>query len=71
MNTQIKATANQSARTFTLREQDKNGKTINKYRTLPMSQEEFEIGENNTSNDWKQFFKSDGYYFVKVYYNNF
>lgn len=61
--TKIKATPNYSKRTFTLREIE-NGKTLNKYRTLPMSIEEFENCEFDTSNDWKQFLKTDEYYAV-------
>jgi hypothetical protein len=60
----ITAKANQSARTFTIRKYA-NGKLISKYRTIPMSIEEFESCENNTENDWKQFLKSNDYYQVK------
>jgi len=54
----IKVKANQSKRTFTIRTE------AAKYRTNQMSKEEFEICENNTSNDWAQFLKSDDYYKV-------
>lgn len=50
----IKATANKSKRTFTLRKYS-NNKLISKYRTLPMSREEFEEAEYNTSGDWQDF----------------
>jgi len=57
----IKATANQSKRTFTIRKYI-NGKLFAKYRTNQMSKEEFNREEMNTENDWKQFLKSDDYY---------
>ena len=63
MNKNISVTANQSARTFTLRVYDK-GKKYAKYRTIQMSQEEFDSSEHNTENDWKQFLKTDEYYKV-------
>ena len=59
----IKATANQSKRTFTIRKYI-DGKLFVKYRTIQMSQEEFDSEEMNTENDWKQFLKSDDYYTV-------
>ena len=59
----IKATANQSKRTFTIRKYI-DGKLFAKYRTIQMSQEEFDSEEMNTENDWKQFLKSDDYYKV-------
>lgn len=62
-NETIKVTANQSKRTFTIRKYD-NDKVYAKYRTYPMSQEEFDSEEMNTENDWKQFLKSDDYYIV-------
>lgn len=51
----IKATANKSKRTFTLRKLNKYNAVISKYLTLPMNREEFEDAENNTSDDWKVF----------------
>ena len=57
----ITATPNYSKRTFTLRTSHGN-----KYRTNQLSKEEFESCEYNTSNDWKQFLKSDDYYVVKI-----
>jgi hypothetical protein len=56
---EIKTTANFSKRTFTIR---KNG---SKYRTYPMSQQEFNECINMTQNDWQQFLKSNEYYSVK------
>lgn len=64
-NTTIEATPNYSERTFTLREKDENGKTISKYRTLPMGKDEFDDEEYNTSSDWANFLKSGGYYTVR------
>ena len=66
MNTQketIKVKANQRLRTFTIRKYI-NEKLFVKYRTIQMSQEEFDSEEMNTENDWKQFLKSDDYYKV-------
>lgn len=60
----IKATANYGKRTFTIRIQY-NGVTSTKYRTLPMSEEEFNGSLYHTQNDWSQFLKSDDYYKVK------
>ena len=53
---EIKVSANHSARTFTIRV---NGF---KYRTIPLSKEEFNSCLNNTGNDWAQFLKSSDYY---------
>ena len=57
----IKVTANQSKRTFTIRKTYSDGSRV-KYRTSTMSQQEFDIEEMNTENDWKDFLKSDDYY---------
>lgn len=58
--TEIKVSANERLRTFTLW---KNG---TKYRTHPMSREDFEHADWYwTGNDWAQFFKTDEYYIVK------
>ena len=59
----IKVKANQSKRTFTIRKYV-GGKLIAKYRTIEMSQEEFDSAEMNTENDWRQFLKTDEYYVV-------
>lgn len=55
----MKAKANKSKRTYTLRLDG------NKYRTIPMSKEEFENAYYWTDNDWKQFLKTDEYFIVK------
>ena len=60
MSKQIKSKANQSKRTFTLTVYY-NGIRYAKYRTMPMSQEEFDSSEHNTENDWMQFLKTDEY----------
>ena len=57
----IKVTANQSKRTFTIRKTYVDGSKV-KYRTSTMNQQEFDIEEMNTENDWMQFLKSDDYY---------
>ena len=59
----IKVTPNYSKRTFTIRKYI-NGKLFAKYRTIEMSQEEFDSEERNTENDWNQFLSSDDYYKV-------
>ena len=66
MATSIKVTANESARTFTIRTYI-DGKINNKYRTVKMSKEEFQSESNNTENDWRQFLKGSDYYLVKSY----
>jgi len=56
----LRISSNQSARTFTIRT------GYAKYRTLPMSKEEFNSCEHNTGNDWQQFLNATGdYYEVK------
>jgi hypothetical protein len=59
----LKVTSNQSKRTFTIRKYD-NGHVYAKYRTYPMSKEEFEDCEMNTEGDWKVFLNSSQEYFV-------
>jgi hypothetical protein len=59
----ITAKANQSKRTFTIRKYI-NGKLFAKYRTIQMSQEDFDREEMNTEDDWKQFLKTDDYFKV-------
>ena len=56
---EINATPNHSKRTYTIRT------SSGKYRTLPMSKEEFNSCRHNTANDWNQFLKSNDYYKVK------
>jgi hypothetical protein len=63
-NITITAKGNQRERTFTLRCYN-NGKMYAKYRTTPMTQEEFDSEGMNTQNDWKQFLTTDEYYKVK------
>jgi len=63
----IKAVPNFSKRTFTLRI-SYNGRLTNKYRTYPMTPEEFDSELNNTERDWSQFLKTDNYYLVKMYF---
>jgi hypothetical protein len=60
----IKATANKSKRSFTLRCYE-NGVMYSKYKTTWMSQEEFDSAEFWTQEDWQQFLKTDEYYKVK------
>lgn len=59
LGVEIKITSNKSRRTFTIR---KNG---SKYRTYPMSKEEFNDATHMTANDWDYFLKSNDYYVVK------
>ena len=61
---EIKATANQSKKTFTIRISDETG-IYAKYRTSPMSKPEFEEAQYNTQNDWEDFLKSGSYTKVK------
>jgi hypothetical protein len=55
---ELKITSNQSKRHSTIKTES------GKYRTYPMSQDEFDSNELNTANDWAQFLKSDDYYRV-------
>ena len=57
----ITAKANQSKRRFTLRCYE-NGKMYAKYKTVSMTQEEFNSEEMNTQKDWEQFLTTDSYY---------
>ncbi len=57
-NRKLKVSSNKSARTFTIRTE------AGKYRTLPMSKEEFNSCLNNTGNDWQQFLKGSDYFKV-------
>jgi len=63
LNETIKVSANQSMRTFTIRKFI-DGKLSAKYRTIQMTQNDFDNEEMNSENDWKQFLKSDDYYTV-------
>jgi len=60
----IKATANQSKRTFTIREYA-NGELSAKYRTTQMNIEDFNDSEYNTEGDWRDFLKNGEYNSVK------
>ena len=54
---ELKISANQSARTFTIRTES------GKYRTHKMTKEEFNSAEYWTGNDWNNFLKSTNDYF--------
>ena len=56
---ELKVSSNKSKRTFTIITES------GKYRTLPMSREEFNNNLYNTGNDWQNFLKSDEYYKIK------
>lgn len=55
----IVATPNHSKRTFTIRT------ATSKFRTLPMSKNEFRECLRNTANDWQNLLKYDSYYLIK------
>lgn len=55
----LKISANHSRRTFTIRTE------VAKYRTIRLSNEEFNSCLNNTGQDWRQFLRSDDYYEVR------
>lgn len=55
----ISVSRNVSKRTYTIRT---NGA---KYRTYPMSREDFNAADFWTGNDWNNFLKSEDYYPVK------
>ena len=55
----MKAKANHSKRTFTLRDKG------NMYRTLQMSKIEFNEALYNTSNDWKDYLKRNECLIIK------
>jgi len=54
----LKVSSNKRNRTFTI------VTDAAKYRTFPMSKEEFINSLHNTGNDWSNFLKSDNYYKV-------
>jgi len=60
MKNSIEVTANQSARTFTIRK-FVDGELHSKYRTTEMSKEEFEECEYSTESDWNEFLKFGSY----------
>ena len=55
----IKVSANNSARTFTIKTESA------KYRTCKQVKSDFQSMLHNTGNDWADFLKSDDYYKVK------
>lgn len=58
---QLKVSSNKKARTFTIVTNTKS-----KYRTYPMSKDEFQSCLQNTGNDWQTFLRSSSdYYPVK------
>ena len=61
-NETIKVTANQSKRTFTIRKYI-DDKLFAKYRTNPVSKEEFESDEYMTDNDWKHYLRTSNDYY--------
>jgi hypothetical protein len=56
---EFKISSNKRSRTFTIRT---NG---SKYRTLPMSKQEFEDAEYMTGDDWRRYLVVGDYYLVK------
>ena len=63
MTQTIKPTPNYCCKTFTLRCYSE-GKFYAKYRTVQLSEDEFNSCEYNTNNDWIDFLKSNDYYKV-------
>ena len=59
----IKASSNQSKKTFTLRVYI-NNELQSKYRTLSFNKVEFEDMKCNTNKDWLEFLGTDQYYTV-------
>ena len=60
----IEVKSNVAAKTFTIRTFVDN-KLSAKYRTYKMSKQEFESAKYWTTNDWKQFLKTNDYYLIK------
>jgi len=52
----IKVAENRSKRTFTI------VTDASRYRTFPMSKDEFESARHNTGQDWQQFLNGSDYY---------
>jgi len=50
---------NKTARSFTIKTES------GKYRTMPMSRDEFNEAQHNTGNDWANFLKGSDYFPVK------
>lgn len=55
---------NRTKRTFTISKLNDDGTAYAKYRTIPMTKNEFTDNLSNTGNDWMQFLKSDEYYTI-------
>lgn len=55
----IKATPNHKKRTFTIRDYDYDGTLVKKYRTLPMTKQEFEECLYNTPFDWAYYLRRE------------
>ena len=66
-----KVTANYGKRTFTIRVQNLDRKTVFKYQTHVFNQDEFDSMHFNTQIDWDNFMKNDEYYLIKTYHHNF
>ena len=58
----LKVKSNQAKRTFTIRKYI-DGVLFAKYRTNPVSREEFESDENNTERDWAHFLRTSNDYY--------
>ena len=54
----IKVIANKWKRTFTIRTDSA------KYRTCKFSKEDFQENEMNTENDWKNFLRTEDFYYL-------
>ena len=55
---ELKISSNKSKRTYTIRTESA------KYRTFPMSKQEFANADYWTGNDWSKFLKTNEYYKV-------
>lgn len=58
---EFRITSNRSKRHYTLFDTA----TGTKYRTFPMTKQEFNSADYWTGNDWKQFLKTDEYTIIK------
>ena len=59
----INIKANYSKRTFTIRKQNANGRTVANYRTNTLSVDEFNELDYNTTDDWMHFLNTSLYYY--------
>lgn len=59
----LTVSANQSMRTFTIRNKFPDG-CILKYRTYPMNQQDFDEEEMNTEKDWRHFLRNSNEYYT-------